>query len=106
MAGSTSGATTVTTAPASSRPRTLPAATRPPPTTRHGRPSTTRLTGYSGCSTGTAARPSDERRDGPRGRHPAGGGAGGAAGLGPGLALLVEAQDLQLDGQVDLAQRH
>src|SRR5207253_7208947 len=85
-AGSTSGAITWTRAPASSRPSTLLRATRPPPTTRQRVPANRRLTGYCGSSTGMRLL-TDCRRCG----FP---------------ALLVEAQDLQLDGEIDLAQRH
>src|SRR4051794_5141767 len=78
--GETSGATTVTSAPAASSPCTLRAAIGPPPTTRQRRPVSASITGYCGPSTGIgrllAVRP-----------------------------LPVEAEDLQLDGQVDLSQR-
>src|SRR5687767_14566041 len=80
MAFATSGAITVIWAPAATRPSTLRAATGPPPTTRQRRPARLSITGYCGPSTGIgglAVRP-----------------------------LPIEAEDLELDRQVDLAQRH
>src|SRR3954468_20282488 len=96
MAGTTAGATTCTTAPQATSPSTLRRATDPPPTTRHRRPSTIRFTGYWGPSTGTGGDQSSLR-------HRAG---GSVVRNRTGRLLLVEAQDLELDGQVDLAQRH
>src|SRR5436190_17103907 len=78
---STSGATTVTEAPAARRPSTLRRATRPPPTTRTGLPVRFSWTGYWPGSAGIGV------------------GVGVAGG-----ALLVEAEDLQLDREVDLAE--
>src|SRR5258706_14840808 len=90
----TSGATTVTTASASSRPCTFPSATRPPPITRQCAPFSRRLMGYSGSSSGMSEKSIDGRdRFHHRGRS-------------AGPPLLMEAQDLQLDSEVDLSKRH
>ena len=88
------GATHVHRAPQASSPSTLRARHR----TRRRRPGTdgrrrTRFTGYCGPSTGISLADGPSR---PSGRR-------SAAAARP---LLVEAQDLQLDRQVDLAQRH
>src|SRR5436309_15912773 len=88
------GATTCTSAPQLRRPATLRAATAPPPTTRQRRPSTTRFTGYCGPATGT---------DALRSRWAS---KGDGLAVGTRRLLLVEAQDLEFDRQVDLAQRH
>src|SRR4051794_11736643 len=99
--GPTAEATTCTSAPHARSPATLRAATLPPPTTRQRRPSTTRFTGYCGPATGTdGLRGQDECRQA-RSSSQRNGRAVGA-----GRLLLVEAEDLQLDGQVDLAQRY
>src|ERR1700722_14195602 len=82
-----SGATTTTSAPAASRPSTLRAATAPPPTTTQLRPAKTRFTGYRTSAIGMALPP----------------GCGDQAKR---LPLPVEAEDLQLDPEVHLAQGH
>ena len=87
---SPSVATTCTTAPAASRPRTFSAATAPAADHQHARARRPAGSpGTSGTSTGTRSARSVGEGD----RRTAG------------LALLVEAQDLQLDGEVDLAER-
>ena len=96
------GATTVTCAPQRARLRARRAATDPPPTTRTGRPASARCTGKrvaSGIS-GSPRRPRIAVHRGQRSVRRA------VLGDQLGLAtLLVEAEDLQLGCEVDLAQQ-